>query len=244
MKSKSHLSAGPGYLCELGASVVSLMISAELALFLHAPFGSAFLITSFTAIAYGSGHLARIGFVSHIILRTDRWLPTTGYRFWALFCTLATAILAWHLWFIRFSRTSLVPAHPNRRAREAFPSGSTAWHRRIARGHRAAPRRREEAVQGVIAAPGPAARSVATDHPSGRGVTSVHGWNDFRPPIGGRSQPFMNDARHRRRSRGAAFRPWPVGDLPGHEPPLDPRRERACQWRPTPGWNRSIEFRP
>jgi hypothetical protein len=40
--------------------------------------------------------------------------------------------------------------------------GSSAW-------------RREEAVQGGIAASGPAARSVASGHPSWRGVTSVHG---------------------------------------------------------------------
>jgi hypothetical protein len=36
-------------------------------------------------------------------------------------------------------------------------------------------RRREEAVQGVLAAPSPTVRSVAAGHPSGRGITSVHG---------------------------------------------------------------------
>jgi hypothetical protein len=46
------------------------------------------------------------------------------------------------------------------------------------------------AVQGVIAAPRPAARSVAPGHPSWRGVRSVHGRKDFGPPIGGRSQLF------------------------------------------------------
>ena len=109
-----------------------------------------------------------------------------------------------------------------------------AWHRRTARGHRVPPRQREEAVQGGIAAPCPAARSVTADHPSGRGVASVHGRNDVRPPIGGRSQLFRNDVRRRRRTRGEAFRPWPVGNLSGHEPPLDLRRERAFRRRPTP----------
>jgi hypothetical protein len=79
---------------------------------------------------------------------------------------------------------------------------------------------REEAVQGVIAAPGPAARSVAADHPSGRGVTSVHGRRDFRPPIGGRSLLFMNGARRRRQTRGQALRPGPVRSLCGPEPSL------------------------
>ena len=58
-------------------------------------------------------------------------------------------------------------------------------------------RRREEAVQGGIAALGPAARSVAADHPSGRGVPSVHGRRDPRPPIGGRSQLFRKDDSER-----------------------------------------------
>ena len=81
-------------------------------------------------------------------------------------------------------------------------------------------------------APCPAARSVAAGHPSWRGVTSVHGREDSRPPIGGRSQLFMTDARRRRRTRGEAFHPWPVGELSGHEPPLAPRRERAFRRRP------------
>jgi hypothetical protein len=49
---------------------------------------------------------------------------------------------------------------------------------------------------------------------------------------------------HRRRTRGEAFRPWPVCNRSGHEPPLDPRRERAFRRRPTPGWNRVSSFAP
>ncbi len=65
---------------------------------------------------------------------------------------------------------------------------------------------REEAVQGVNAVPGPAARSVVASHPSGGGVTSVHGRKDFRPPIGGRSQLLgrMIHEWHCRRTRGEA----------------------------------------
>ena len=105
-------------------------------------------------------------------------------------------------------------------------------------------RRREEAVQGVIATPRPAARSVAADHPSGRRVTSVHGRRDFRPPIGGRSRLSMNAAGHRRRTRGEAFRLWPVWSLSGHEPPLESRWERAFRQVPAPGGNRASSFAP
>ena len=78
------------------------------------------------------------------------------------------------------------------------------------RGHRAPPKRREEAVQEGIAVSRPAARSVASDHPSGRGVTSVHGRENLRPPISGRSRLFTKEARGRRRTRSEAFRPGPV----------------------------------
>ncbi len=76
--------------------------------------------------------------------------------------------------------------------------------------------------RGGIAASCLAARSVASDHPSGRGVTSVHGRTDFKPPIGGRSRLFGKDAGRRRRIRGEAFRPGPVGSLSGPEPLLTP----------------------
>ena len=76
------------------------------------------------------------------------------------------------------------------------------------------------------------------------GVTAVHGREDFRPPIGGQSQLFRNDAGRRHGTRGEAFRPWSVCSPSGHEPLLDPRRGRAFRRRPTPRWNRPIELRP
>jgi hypothetical protein len=128
---------------------------------------------------------------------------------------------------------------PNRGPRAAFGRHQIP-HRRKKRKQAKEKRR----FSGGTAAPRPAARSAASDHPSGREVTSVHGRRDFQPPTGGRSRLFMNDAGRRRRTSGEAFRSWPVCSHSGHEPLLDPRRERALRRRPSPGWNRASRVAP